>query len=110
VEEVPCRKVIYSGDTAKCDNLIENAENADLLIHEATCTHDIIEERKNHTSAKQAGEIAEEANAGKLVLTHFSRRYRGEEEKLRDEAEEEFENVELGEDGRKFEVKPHRPE
>ncbi|MFQ3275260.1 MAG: ribonuclease Z [Candidatus Nanohaloarchaea archaeon] len=110
VEEVPGRKIVYSGDTAKCDNLIENAENADLLIHEATCTHDIIEERKNHTSAKQAGEIAQDADVGKLVLTHFSRRYRGEEEKLREEAEEEFETAELGEDGKKFEVKPHRPE
>lgn len=110
VEKVPGRKVVYSGDTAKCDDLIENAEEADLLIHEATCTHEIIEDRKNHTSAKQAGEIAREADVEKLVLTHFSRRYRGEEEKLKEEAQKEFENTEIGEDGKKFEVKPHRPE
>lgn len=109
-ERVQGRKIVYSGDTAKCSNLVENAKDADILINEATCTHDIVEQRENHSSAKQAGEIASEAGVKKLILTHFSRRYRGNEEKLRKEAEEEFENVELGEDGKRFEVKPHRPE
>ena len=110
IEEMPGRKIVYSGDTSRCDNMIENAENADLLIHESTCLHEMIEERHGHTSALQAGEIAEEADVEKLVLTHFSRRYRNEEEKLREEASEVFENVELGEDGREFDVSPHRPE
>lgn len=70
----------------------------------------MIEDRRGHTSALQAGEIAEEADVGKLILTHFSRRYRNEEEKLMDEASTVFENTELGQDGKKFEVKPHRPE
>jgi len=110
IEEMPGRKVVYSGDTAKCDNLIEHAKNADLLIHEATCMHEMIDERGGHTSAKQAGEIAKEAEVGKLVLTHLSRRYQGKDEELLKEAREEFENTELGRDGEKFEVKPHRPE
>lgn len=110
VEEMPGRKIVYSGDTAKSENLINRAENADILIHEATCLHEMIEDRRGHTSALQAGEIAEEADVGKLILTHFSRRYRNEEEKLMDEASTVFENTELGQDGKKFEVKPHRPE
>lgn len=110
VKEVPGRKIVYSGDTEKCENMLENAEGADLLIHESTCLHEMIEDREGHTSAKQAGEIAEKADVERLVLTHFSRRYRGEEEKLKQEAEEEFENVKLGEDGKEFEVKAHRPE
>jgi ribonuclease Z len=110
IEEVPGRKIVYSGDTAKCRNLIENAENADLLINEATCLHEMIDDREGHTSALQAGEIAENADVEKLVLTHFSRRYRGEEEKLREEAREEFEDTVLGEDGREFQIKAHRPE
>jgi ribonuclease Z len=110
VKEVPGRKVVYSGDTEKCQNMINNARDADLLIHEATCLDEIIEDRHGHTSALQAGEIAREAEAEKLVLTHFSRRYRGEEEKLKEEAEEEFNEVELGEDGKEFEIKAHRPE
>jgi ribonuclease Z len=110
VEQMPGRKVVYSGDTAKSDNLIDHAEDADLLIHEATCLHEMIEDRKGHTSALQAGEIAEEASVEKLVLTHFSRRYRNNEQVLLQETSEEFEDVELGEDGKKFEIRPHRPE
>jgi ribonuclease Z len=110
VEEVPGRKVVYSGDTAKTENLANYAEEADLLIHEATCLHEMIDERKGHTSALQAGEIAAEAEVEKLVLTHFSRRYMNKENELREEASEKFENVELAEEGEKFEIKPHRPE
>ena len=110
VETMPGRKIVYSGDTSKCDNLIQHAENADLLIHEATCSHEIIEDREGHTSALQAGEIASEAGVKKLVLTHLSRRYQQDENKLLDEARNRFQNTELGNDGRKFELKPHRPE
>lgn len=110
VEKVPGRKVVYSGDTAKCENMIENAQDADLLIHEATCAHELIEDRKNHTSARQAAEIADEADVDQLVLTHISRRYRNEADELLEEAREVFEETEMGEDGRRFEVKPHRPE
>lgn len=110
VEEVPGRKVVYSGDTEMCAATVEKSKDADLLIHEATCLHEIVEERHGHTSARQAAAIAEKAGVEKLVLTHFSRRYRNNEEKLLEEAREVFENTELGEDGRKFEIKPHRPE
>lgn len=110
VEEVPGRKIVYSGDTSKCSNMIENARNADLLIHEATCMHEMIEERHGHTSAKQAGKIASEAEIEKLVLTHISRRYQTRENELVEEARDEFDNTELGTDGEKFEVKPNRPE
>lgn len=110
VKEVPGRKVVYSGDTAKCDNLIENAEGADLLVHEATCMHEMIEDREGHTSALQAGEVADEADVERLVLTHISRRYQGSEEELLEEAREVFEDSELAVDGKKLEITPHRPE
>jgi ribonuclease Z len=110
VKEVPGRKVVYSGDTAKCENIIEKAKDADLLIHEATCMHEIIEERKGHTSALQAGEIAREADVERLLLTHISRRYQGREDDLIEEAKEKFEASELAFDGEKYEVSPHRPE
>ncbi|MFB6190186.1 MAG: ribonuclease Z [Candidatus Nanohaloarchaea archaeon] len=111
VEEVPGRKVVYSGDTAKCQSTIEHAQGADLLIHESTVMHDMIEDRRGHTSARQAAEIAKEAGVEKLALTHFSRRYRGgKEDELLEEAREVFDSTVLGEDGKKFEIKPHRPE
>ena len=110
VEKVSGRKVVYSGDTAMCSNTVENAMDADLLIHEATCLHELIEDRHGHTSAKQAAAIADKANVEKLVLTHFSRRYRGRENELLDEAKEVFNNTDLAEDGKKFSLSPHRPE
>ncbi len=110
VEEVRGRKIVYSGDTARSENLISYAEDADLLIHEATCLHEMITDRKGHTSALQAAEIASKASVEKLVLTHFSRRYRNQVDSLVKEASQKFENVEAGADGKKFEVKPHRPE
>ncbi len=111
VEKVPGRKVVYSGDTAKCENMVKKSEDADLLIHESTVAHEMIEDRRGHTSARQAAEIAKEAGVDRLVLTHLSRRYRGGKEKeLLEEAREVFENTVLGEDGKHFEIKPHRPE
>lgn len=110
VEEVPGRKIVYSGDTAKCQNTINYSKAADLLIHEATCSHEMIEDRKGHTSAKQAAEIAEEAGVSELVLTHISRRFRNDSDELLDEAKEVFSKTEMGEDGKEFDVAPHRPE
>lgn len=110
VEEVKGRKIVYSGDTELCSNTVENSVEADILIHEATGLHELIENRKGHTSAMEAATIAQKANVEKLVLTHISRRYRRNEQKLLEEAQEVFENTELAEDGKKFEVKPHRPE
>ncbi len=110
VEEVPGRKIAYSGDTAKCDSMVENAKDADLLIHEATIAHDLVDERPNHTSARQAAEIAKEAGVEKLALMHISRRYRGKEKELLEEAREVFENTVLASDGQEFNIKPHRPE
>ena len=110
VEKVKGRKVAYSGDTAKCQNTIDHSKNADLLIHESTCSHDMIDERHGHTSAKQAAEIAEEAEVETLALTHISRRYRGKSNELLKEARERFQNTEMGEDGKEFEIKAHRPE
>ena len=111
IEEVPGRKMVYAGDTAKCQNTIENSRNADLLVHEATCHHEMIDQRRYHTSAKQAAEIAKQANVEKLVLTHISRRYKNEKaDKLEKEAQEVFSNSELAEDLNCYEIKPHRPE
>ncbi|QGA80146.1 ribonuclease Z [Candidatus Nanohalobium constans] len=110
VEEVPGRKIVYSGDTAKCRNTIEYSESADLLIHEATCSHEMIKDRKGHTSARQAAEIAEEAGVSELVLTHISRRYQEKTGELLSEAREVFKDTEMGEDGREFDIKSHRPE
>ncbi|MCX7808230.1 MAG: ribonuclease Z [Deltaproteobacteria bacterium] len=64
-------------DTRLCENCFELAKGADLLVCEATYLSD--EEREarmhGHMTARQAGRLAREAKARKLVLTHFSQRY-----------------------------------
>jgi ribonuclease Z len=55
----------YSCDTEPCAQVIRLAEGADLLIHEAAG------ETRGHSSAAQAGEIASQAEVGKLYLIHY---------------------------------------
>jgi ribonuclease Z len=68
----------YIPDTGMCDSCISIAENADVLISESTFT--AREEEKaqeyHHLTTKQAAFIAHQANAKRLVLTHFSQRYK----------------------------------
>jgi len=66
-------KVVYSGDTKPCKNMVKLAKDADLLIHDGTFLEE--DEGKAHADVKQAAEIAKEAGVKQLVLTHLSRRY-----------------------------------
>jgi len=92
-------KVVYSGDTKPCENLIELAKDADLLIHDATFLEEDEDMQKYHSSVKDAAKIAKKANVKKLILTHISRRYQKEDvERLLSEAREVFDNVEVAYD------------
>lgn len=61
--------MVYSGDTGFCEELIQAAKNADLLIHE--CAYPTALGSKDHTTPLELGLIAQQANVQKLVLTHF---------------------------------------
>ena len=99
-------KVVYSGDTKPCENLVELAKDADLLIHDATFLEEDEDVQKYHSSVKDAARIAKKANVKKLVLTHISRRYQKEDiEKLLNEAKEVFDNVEVAYDLMKIVLK-----
>jgi ribonuclease Z len=65
--------VVYSGDTAPCEEMIALARDADILIHEAAFLDEIIEARsmQGHSGPRGAGRIAQQAGAKKLVLTHL---------------------------------------
>jgi ribonuclease Z len=73
----PGKVVSYCLDTRPCANAVKLSENADLLIHEATFTEELIEESNHfgHSTAIQAAEIAIEAKARRLLITHFSSRF-----------------------------------
>ncbi|MFD0670113.1 ribonuclease Z [Cohnella sp. GCM10027633] len=69
------------GDTRPCDNAIELARNADVLVHEATFATGLEDKAEcyGHSTMLQAATIAARANAKRLVVTHFSSRYDDEQ-------------------------------
>lgn len=90
-------------DTRKCPQAVELARRAKTLICEST----YLEEHKDlahdhyHMTAKEAAEIAKEAGADHLILTHFSARYL-DSSAFEKEAGEIFPNVSAAEDLKKF--------
>jgi ribonuclease Z len=71
------RKVVYCTDTVYCEGAVELAQDADLLIHEATFAHqdaDLAFQRL-HSTSTMAAQVALSAGAKHLIMTHFSPRY-----------------------------------
>jgi len=75
----PGRKVVLSGDTAPVQSVIDAADGADLLIHEATfCDDEAARAREtDHATAAEAARVARDADVKLLALTHLSTRYFG---------------------------------
>lgn len=73
----PGLKIAYICDTAPCDNAIELAQDADLLIHEATYPAGMerLAHERGHSTAADAARCAKEAGAKKLIMTHISQKY-----------------------------------
>jgi len=98
------RKVVLSGDTAPCQALAIAAHQADLLVHEATFAEEESGRARetSHSTARQAAELARDAEVRLLALTHISSRYAGGE--LRDEARAVFAATEAPRDFDTIEV------
>jgi ribonuclease Z len=71
------RKVVVTGDTAPCEMTRIAAHGAQLLVHDATFADDERERaaETGHSTARQAAELAGEAQVGMLALVHISSRY-----------------------------------
>ncbi len=72
------RKVIVGGDNDTPALLALDARDADVLVHEATYTEEILHKigpGPQHSSAAMVARFAQEAGVPNLVLTHFSPRY-----------------------------------
>jgi ribonuclease Z len=98
------RKLVISGDTAPCEPLALAAHEADVLVHEATFAEEDIERARetSHSTARQAAQLARDANVRMLALTHISSRYPGVQ--LRDEARAIFAAAEAPRDFDTIEV------
>lgn len=94
------KKIVYTGDTIPCQETIDAAQNADLLIHDGTFGNELENEAKLrlHSTAKGAAEIAKIANVDKLVLAHVSNRYKNAEDLL-NQAKSIFSNTFIAYDG-----------
>lgn len=81
VEDYSVRKrgqsVAFIMDTRPCEGALELAKDADLLICASTFLHEHEAEARarKHLTAREAAELAGQAGASKLVLTHFAPRY-----------------------------------
>lgn len=104
----PSRSFAYCSDTAYSEGLTEMVQNVDLLYHDATFQEDLLQRAGEtyHSTAGQAARIAELARAGRLLLGHFSARYR-ELGPFLEEARERFPFVILARDG--LWIRVHEP-
>ena len=96
-------KVVYSGDTKPCENVVKISKDADLLIHDGTFLEEDVGS-KSHADVKEAAKLAKRANVKELILTHISRRYTDLEE-LEEAAKKEFENSKIAYDFMKVKIK-----
>jgi ribonuclease Z len=105
----PGRRVVYSGDTRPCAETQDIARGADLLIHDATFTHDEAARAREtqHATAREAAELAARAGALRLALTHISARYADDPRVLEKEAREVFRGAVVAWDGLAIEL-PYR--
>ena len=89
----PGQRFAFIMDTGLCDAAFALAEQADLLVCESTFADadTALAREYRHLTAGQAGRIAAESRARRLVLTHFSQRYdNGGARRLADEAQAVF--------------------
>ncbi|TGE27917.1 ribonuclease Z [Hymenobacter metallicola] len=95
------RSYAYCSDTLYTESLVPLVHDVDLLYHEATFLDDMRERAAttHHSTARQAGLFAQKARARRLLIGHFSSRYRDLEPLLR-EAQTVFEPVELATEGK----------
>lgn len=101
----PLRSYAYCSDTKMDDRILPVIQNATLLYHEATFLHDMLSRAKEtfHTTALQAGEIAEKAGVKQLMIGHFSARYKNLEPLL-EEARSKFKETILAVEGEKTRI------
>ena len=98
-ERRPGQRMAFVMDTGMCDAALELAVDADLVVCEATFASSdaALARRYRHLTAADAGRVARDAGARRLVITHFSQRY-PDVSVLLDEAREHFPDVVAAED------------
>ena len=96
---------VYCSDTAFNPKVAEMVAGVDTIYHEATYTNEFahLASGRGHSTAQEAARIAQMAGASRLILGHFSKRYR-DESPLINEATEIFPNTILANDGMRIDL------
>lgn len=96
----PPKKYAYCSDTAFLPSIIPIIQDADWLYHEATFLqqHANLAQQTKHSTSQEAATIARDANVQRLILGHYSSRYKNLD-LFAQEAKSIFNNVILASDG-----------
>ncbi len=100
---VASKSYAYCSDTQYHEEIIPIIQDVDCLYHESTFLENELHlaEKTMHSTAIQAATIASKAQVKKLILGHYSTRY-GNLELFKQEAQTVFQNIELADDGKEF--------
>jgi len=93
----------FCSDTAYLPSITTQIKGVTALYHESTFleSHEHLCKPTKHSTAKQAAQIAKQAEAKQLILGHYSTRY-DSLQLFKDEAAPYFKNIILAEDGKKI--------
>ncbi|TMM32003.1 ribonuclease Z [Polaribacter aestuariivivens] len=93
----------FCSDTSYKPDIVTIVKNADILYHEATFLSDRqdLAKKTKHSTTLEAAQIAKDANVNKLIIGHYSGRYK-DINLFQKEAETIFENVFLANPGEVF--------
>lgn len=96
----PPKKYAYCSDTAFLPSIVPIVQDADWLYHESTFLqqHANLAQQTKHSTAQEAATIARDANVQRLILGHYSARYKNLDLFVQ-EAKSIFPNVVLAIDG-----------
>ncbi|WP_286914622.1 ribonuclease Z [Flavobacterium sp. UBA4197] len=100
----PEKSYAFCSDTVYDETIVPYLKNVSVLYHESTFleTEAHLAGKTMHTTAKQAAAIAKLANAGQLVMGHYSTRYESIAH-FKEEAQTIFPHILLADDGKSFE-------
>jgi len=106
LEPKKSRSYAYCSDTKYSEKIVSYIKGVDLLYHEATYLKNLQSKAQErfHSTTYDAANIAKKAGVGKLIIGHYSSRYK-DLDLLLSETREIFDNTELTMDGKKFSVK-----
>ncbi len=99
------KRYAFCSDTCYDESIIPHIEEVDLLYHEATFLeeHAELAHKTKHSTVIQAATIAQKARAKRLVIGHYSSRYK-EKDKFIEEGRAIFEALELSEDLKRISI------